>query len=116
MLQKIESMNRYVCQVYVNSWGINRLSLHCIAETKWKQKCPGLSKMFLCFCYAQFFIYLLDNIIITDQMALTVHKYGADHYDLAADKLKSLGIPSHQQILLEGFSMRMFEAAPSFLP
>ena len=49
-------------------------------------------------------------------MALTVHKDGADHYDLAADKLKWLGIPSHQQILLEGFSMCMLEAAPSFLP
>ena len=72
--------------------------------------------MSLCFCFAQFFIYLLVNIIITDQMALTVHKDGTEHYDFAADKLKSLAFQSHQHILLEGFSMHMLEAAPSFLP
>ena len=47
-------------------------------------------------------------------MALTVHKDGADHYDLAADTLKSLAIPSHQLILLEGLNTRMLEAAPFF--
>ena len=104
--------------MFVRFMSTARLSIGCLyialPKPSGSKKCPGLSKIFQCFRNSQFFIYLLDNIIITDQMALTVHKDGADHYDLAADKLKSLAIPSHQLILLEGFNTRKLEAAPFF--